>query len=207
MSIEMLVLYLPVAFLVVIAPGADVLFIITNGVSNGPKAGVLSVCGIATGMLIHTILATVGLGILLKTMPLLYQGLLWSGALYLGYLGLSALRGSGGLAEIGHVEAKNALEIWRDGLFVNLLNPKALLFVVALLPQFIDPASSLSVSMQFFLLGLIIIGMMALVMTPIGICAGRCGEWLKNNPAYGQYVNRIVGVLFIGLAVWVIIGQ
>ena len=206
MSFEILALYLPVIFLVVIAPGADILFIIGNGISGGSRAGAVSAWGIASGMVIHSILATVGLGLLLQKMPIVYQTVLIIGALYLAYLGISALRGQGGLTQIEEIEPKPLWTIWREGLMVNLLNPKAVLFMVAFLPQFLTPGGW-EPSIQLFCLGMLIVLVMILVMTPVGIFAGYSGVWLKKHSQYGLYVNRIVGILFISLAFWVIWGR
>lgn len=203
MSLEILALYLPVVFLVVIAPGADILFIIANGISGGSRSGAMAAWGIASGMMIHTVFASVGLGFLLQRMPILYQGIMIAGALYLAYLGIGALRGKGGLSQIKKMEPKPLLKIWQEGLLVNLLNPKAMLFMVAFLPQFITPGGW-DVSIQLFCLALIIVAMMFLVMTPIGIFAGYSGTWLKEHPYYTLWVNRTIGFIFIFLALWIL---
>lgn len=202
MSMETLWVFCTAVVIVVATPGADMLYITANGISGGPKAGIASVLGVATGAYIHVLLAAFGLNVILSTSLLAYRAVVLVGALYLAYIGISALLSKGGLMQIEAAPPRPLFQIWQQGVLVNLTNPKAVLFVLSFLPQFVNPKIG-PVIPQFLILGAIIIVTMLILMTPIAIYSGRCGDWLRKNPTTSHHLNQMVGVFFLGMAGWI----
>ena len=202
MSMETLWFFCTAVIIVVATPGADMLYITANGISGGPKAGLASVAGVATGAYIHVLFAAFGLNVILSTSLLAYRAVVLVGAIYLAYIGITALLSKGGLMQVEEAPAGSLFQVWRQGVLVNLTKPKAVLFVLSFLPQFVNPQIG-PVIPQFLILGGIIIATMLIVMTPIAIYSGRCGDWLRANPTISHHLNQIVGIFFVGMAGWI----
>lgn len=186
--------------LLIMAPGPDFLYVMTQGVSRGRWAGVLSALGIGTGLLIHTTLAAAGLTALIMASPVAFDLAKYLGAVYLVYLGLKALRRRSLLSKPGPDSGREmkAARIWQQGALTNLLNPKALLTFMAFIPQFVSSNSS-SVG-QIFFLGLSIALMGVSWFSLVGYFSGVVGEWLSHSGS-ARLVNRLAGCILVSLGV------
>ena len=127
-----LVLFVVSGFLLNLTPGQDTLYIVGRSIAQGRRAGVLSVLGITSGCVVHTLAAAFGLSAILATSARAFLVVKWVGAAYLAYLGVRMIvdrsENSGGLREFGR---ESAWRIYRAGFFTNLLNPKVALFFMA----------------------------------------------------------------------------
>lgn len=132
-------LFFSASFLLWITPGPDTMYILARTISQGPLAGLLSVAGVNAGVLAHTIFAAVGLSALLATSALAFTVVKFTGAAYLIYLGIQALRSTRKLAASFGVVAQSRSQIFCQGFLTNLLNPKIAIFFLAFLPQFVAP--------------------------------------------------------------------
>ena len=122
-----------------LAPGPSMLFVLGQAMWRGGRSGAVALAGVQLGYVGWWILAALGLGTLAAALPLAFRALAIGGALYLGWLGAQALRHAGAGAEDGRGPArKPSAHAFRDGVFVALSNPKALVYIVALLPPFVD---------------------------------------------------------------------
>ena len=134
-----LALFVGAALLLLVVPGPSVLYIVTQSVSHGRRAGIVSVAGITTGTLVHIAAATVGLSALLASSALAFDVVKYLGAAYLIAVGIRRLAGwereSGERAR----DTRDLGRLYRQGIVVNTLNPKTALFFLAFLPQFVDP--------------------------------------------------------------------
>lgn len=196
---HLLLLFATAALALNLTPGADMLFCLGQGVRSGPRAGVAASFGIATGSLIHTLLAALGLAALLKAHPTAFEVLRWAGEAYLVWLALQAFRQPLGSLRPEAVPPGSALRAWRDGIVVNLLNPKVAVFVLAFLPQFVDPARG-SAFLQFLILGAILNLGGTLVNGLVGGFAGGLGRLLATNRRIAAAFKAATGVIFLGLA-------
>lgn len=190
--------FVPAALALNLTPGADMLFCIGQGTRSGPRAAVLASAGVALGGMVHVTLAGLGLGALVAQMPVVFEVIRWIGVGYLLYLAAGAFRARS-------KSPKEAIEIpagaaFRSGLFVNLSNPKVILFVLAFLPQFIS-AEAGSILGQFLLLGAIISLGGFLVNASAGVMAGRLGRALSAGTGLSVWLERITGGIFAALAV------
>jgi RhtB (resistance to homoserine/threonine) family protein len=197
-------LFIATAILLIITPGQDTFFILGRSLSGGRQAGIAAALGISAGTVIHTVLAALGLSALLATSPYAFKAVKFAGAAYLIYIGVRALLSrSEGLAvapgDPGST-ASSQLEwsAFRQGVLTNLLNPKVALFFLALLPQFIAAGSAHKVS-AFLALGLSFVAMGLLWCVMLAIAAARLRSAFLRRPSMATVLNRIAGVVFIGL--------
>lgn len=181
-------------------PGPGVLYIVTRTLSQGRRAGLASVAGVALGNLGNALAASLGLAALLAVSTLAFEIVRFAGAAYLLCLGIKALRASPPPAETGLREAPALRRILRDGFFVALLNPKTALFFAAFLPQFIDPAASATAQSVLFGAGFVAIAACtdSAYVLAAGIVAPALGN-LKRASALGRYLSAAV---YLGLAVF-----
>ena len=153
--------------LVEITPGPNMATLAALSLAHGRRAGLMAVAGVAAGLAVVGLLAAFGLATLVSTVPGLYEALRWGGAAYLLYLAWDTWRG-GGEAEGGDVP--DGL-FWR-GFITNMLNPKAAVFYVAILPGFVDPAGA-RVLTQTLLLVAIYVTIATLIHALIVLAAAR----------------------------------
>jgi threonine/homoserine/homoserine lactone efflux protein len=193
-----LIPFLAVTGLVMAVPGPSVLFAVTHRLRGGPAAGVSAVLGLESGLTIHLVAACAGISSVVAASENLLLGLQVLGAVYLGVLGMQLLRSTPG-HDSGTEVRQGRSRIFVAGLLVDLLNPKTVLYFVALLPQFIDGGSG-SVVQQSVLLGGCVVGLAVLFDGGYAALAGRLQH--RTMPAWVRaWANRASGCCFLGLAV------
>jgi threonine/homoserine/homoserine lactone efflux protein len=189
--------FLLASFLLWITPGPDTMYILARGISQGIRAGVLSVLGISGGILIHTTFAALGLSALLAASATAFQVVKIAGAAYLVYLGIQALRASGALAT-PEIAAASSGRIFRQGVLTNVLNPKVAIFFLAFLPQFVDPAAGLG-PVPFLLLGGLFVSGGTLWNLGLAGGAARATRAIRQNADLMVWLERLSGCVYIGL--------
>lgn len=194
--------FLLTGILLNLTPGNDTIFILTRSIGHGKKAGIISVLGIATGSIIHTILAAFGLSIIIAKSILLFSIIKYAGAAYLFYLGYKMLAENGRLNTdiITKKASVNYLKIYRDAIVTNVLNPKVALFFIAFLPQFIDVTLK-NTLLPFFVLGITFITTGTIWCMILAFFASAIFARLKNNKKVSYYINKICGITLIALGV------
>lgn len=198
--LETLLIFAPAALALNLTPGNDMLFCLGQGMRSGPRAGIAASVGIATGVLLHTLAAAVGLAALLAAHPGAFEVIRWAGVAYLVVLAVQAFRGSGPLVSPDAALPRGpALRAWREAVLVSLLNPKVAVFVLAFLPQFVDPARGGTFA-QFMLLGTILNVGGTVVNALVGGFAGTIGRWLAHRRGVAVLFQRLTGLLLLGLA-------
>ena len=184
------------ALIIIVIPGPAVLFIITQSIESGRNAGLISVSGILTGGFIHVITASLGVAAIFAASPLAFNLLKFLGAAYLIFLGISTFRNKRSGKSKGIIYKKNNTHIYRQGVWVNLLNPKAALFLLAFLPQFTDPSKGL-LSLQIFILGILFITFAAISDAAYALLAAQIGLWLKSHPNSGIFQKYFSACIYI----------
>jgi threonine/homoserine/homoserine lactone efflux protein len=193
-----LALFVGAALLLLVVPGPSVLYIVTQSVSHGRRAGVASVAGITTGTLVHIVAATVGLSAVLASSALAFDVVKYLGAAYLIAVGVRRLAGREPEQRPHLRRTRNLGRLYRQGIVVNVLNPKTALFFLAFLPQFVDPsrgaawAQILVLGLLFACLGFLSDGTWALV-------AGTLGERLRRSTRFPGIQRYVSGSVFVGL--------
>jgi threonine/homoserine/homoserine lactone efflux protein len=169
-------------------PGPDILFVLTQSISQGKKAGVATASGLCTGVLVHTTAAALGISALVYKSALAFELVKYVGAAYLLYLAWSAFRESEELISSGPVRENNSFALYRRGIFMNVLNPKVALFFLAFLPQFVNVNAG-SIPMQMSSLGVIFMIQAWLIFSAISIFAGAIGDKLFKKKEISKYIN------------------
>ncbi|MFZ3074768.1 MAG: LysE family translocator [Psychrobacter glacincola] len=197
------------AILLNVTPGTDSMYIITRSMSQGQTAGFYSVLGITSGILVHTLLAAFGLSVLLASSPLAFTLVKYIGASYLCYLGFKMLTSKQTplLASNAPDEEKMATaqsldrwQIYKQGVITNTFNPKVALFFLAFFPQFINPSYTNSM-LSFLMLGLTFATTGFIWCSCLALLASKFSENLRKNPTIEVILNRISGVIFIGMGI------
>jgi len=190
-----------VASLVLIAtPGQDMLLVMSRSLSQGPTAGVVTAAGVSTGLIGHTVLATLGLGAILRTSEWLFLVLKLVGAAYLIYLAFGLLRTKSGELALRGSAVRSLPRLFLDGAFSNVSNPKVAVFYLAFMPQFLLPGAA-HPTLCVFALGLLFAGLTFLVKGPVGLFAGLLSGWLRSRPGVLVWLYRSSGVVLLGLGV------
>ena len=198
-----LLLFTGASLLLIVAPGPDLLYLVSQGAAHGPRAGLATACGLAAGNLVHTLAAALGISVLFQGSALAFEALKLAGVAYLLYLAWCSVRAPAPAvaAAAQAAPAAHGPLFWR-GLLMNVLNPKVALFFLAFLPQFADPASG-PVWLQLVLLGSLFTALVVLVFGAFGLAAGQLRPWLQRaaGGAAGRYAGWAIALLFVALAV------
>ena len=179
-----------------VVPGPAVLYIVAQSIHGGRRAGVVSALGVSTGGIFHATAAVVGLSAVLAASATAFTAVKLAGAAYLVYLGIRTL-----LSRDDRIAGRSAeptlWRTYRQGVVVNVLNPKTALFFLAFLPQFVDPDGS--TRGQLAVLGLVFV-VIALVTDLIwALVAGTAGAVLRRSRTFLRVQRYVSGTIFIGL--------
>jgi len=193
-------LFLVAAAVLTIAPGPDIVYVLTRGVSQGRKAGIAAALGFATGCLFHTALAVLGVAALIRSSDLAFNAVRWAGAAYLVWIGIQALRHRASFSLAGSGDAKALLAVYRQSVIGNALNPKVTLFFLSFLPQFVDARAG-GLEWQMAVLGLVFMAQTVVIFGAVALFSGWIGERLRAHPAAGERLNAVAGLTFIALGI------
>ena len=191
-------LFLAASWILIITPGPDMIYVITRGISQGRKAGVISAIGVTLGILVHTLFAAFGLAIVLRTSALAFLAVKFAGSGYLIYLGVQALRNKSDFALSEDKPKAGIRTIFIQGILSNVLNPKIALFFLAFLPQFVNLShGNASIQMAYYGLTFALFGIVFLVI--LGYFSGSIGSWLSSKQYLAQKIRWFTGSILIAL--------
>lgn len=193
-------LFVAASLAMLVTPGPAVMYIVARSLEGGRLAGLVAMCGITVGGAVHVLLAAVGVAALLAASPTAFTLLRYAGIAYLLYLGISTLMRRP--AEPGRdpeAPGRRLAELFWEGVLVNVLNPKTMLFILAFLPQFADPGRG-ALWLQILVLGLIFETLGLLSDGVYALAAGTVRSWLGQHPAVQGGTRVFTGLVFLGLA-------
>lgn len=196
---EVALSFFGIAVLLALSPGPDNLFVLTQSALWGRTAGLCVVLGLCTGVLGHTVAVSVGLAAVFAASSAAFMAVKLVGAAYLLYLAWGALRAGNASLQGERAPRQTGGQLYRRGVFMSLTNPKVTVFFLAFLPQFASPARG-SIGLQMFMLGVLFMLAALLVFSAIAVFSGAVGERLQRSPAAQVWLNRLAGIVFIGLA-------
>lgn len=191
-------LFLVASALLTVAPGPDIVQVLTRGVSQGRAAGLAAALGFATGCLFHTLLAALGVAALIRSSDLAFDAVRYAGAAYLLWIGVQAIRHRAGFALAAQGGAPALATIYRQSVLGNVLNPKVTLFFLSFLPQFVDTGAG-GVAWQMALLGAIFMAQTAVVFGAVAVFSAWIGARLRSHPAIAPRLGLFAGIAFIAL--------
>ena len=197
--------YIVAALVILIAPGPSVLFVVARAIAWGRLTSVLTVLGNTLGALVLSTLVALGVGPVLQRYEVAYIAVQWGGGLYLIYLGIDAIRQravhASDMTNQGPL-GPTALQSIRDGFWVGVLNPKAIVFFATVLPQFVDIDSN-QITAQLIFLGVTFCVLAFLSDGAWGVLAGTARIWLAKSNSRLERLRAFGGLIMIilGLAV------
>jgi RhtB (resistance to homoserine/threonine) family protein len=200
LGIEHYWLFLLSGVILNITPGPDTIYIVTRSIAQGRNAGIMSVLGISTGGLIHTLLASLGLSVILASSQTAFNIVRYTGGLYLIYLGISVFLRCKEQSSAGECEYHNMKlpTIYLQGILTNVLNPKVALFFLSFLPQFINPAKAAG-PIPFLLLGGTFFTTGTIWCLFLACAASYLTNALRKNSKISKILQCISGIIFIAL--------
>lgn len=190
-----------IALGLVLTPGPNMIYLVSRSITQGRKAGMISLTGVAVGFFVYLLAATAGIATVFALVPALYTAIKLAGAAYLLWLAWQAIRPGGTSAFAPEaMPVDPARRLFTMGMVTNLLNPKIAILYVSLLPQFVDPALG-SVAVQSLLLGLTQIAIALTVNALIVLSAGSIAAFLARRPTWLRIQRYLMGTVLAGLAV------
>ncbi|MFC5475305.1 LysE family translocator [Paraherbaspirillum soli] len=193
-------LFLVAAMTLTIAPGPDNIYVLTRGIAQGKKAGLVAALGFSSGLIFHTMLAVLGFAALIKASPTAYSLLRYAGAGYLVYIGIRTLRSHPAIHVPGNPTSLKLPRIYWQSVIANMLNPKVTLFFIAFLPQFVNSHAG-HIPAQMLLLAAVFILQALAIFSAIACFSGMVGAFFQRKASAATYLNRLAGCAFIGLGI------
>ena len=193
-------LFVVASIVLIVTPGQDMILVMSRSIAQGSAAGVATAAGVSVGLVGHTLLATLGLGAILRTSEWLFVLLKLVGAAYLVYLGVQLLRTRSQQLVASGGTPRSLARLFADGALSNVSNPKIAVFYFAFLPQFVAPSAEHPTA-AVFALGLLFAALTFVVKGPVGLAAGRLSGWLRRRPAVLKWLYRTSGAVLIGLGI------
>ncbi|HID7483649.1 homoserine/homoserine lactone efflux protein [Morganella morganii] len=194
MTFEWWFAYLMTSVIVSLSPGSGAINSMTTSVNHGYRGAVAAIAGLQTGLLLLIILVGVGLGTLLSQSVLAFEILKWAGAAYLIWLGVCQWRAAGTIALSTLTATQSRKKLYQNSVLVNISNPKSIVFLAALFPQFIIPHQPQLI--QYLILGITSVIADTIVMTGYAVLARKIAVFIKS-PEQTRAMNKVFGSLFM----------
>jgi len=202
-----LLAFAPAVALITVSPGPDAIYALTQSLRNGRSAGLVAGLGTATGVLIHTGAAVLGVAALLRASTEAYLLLKYAGAAYLVYLGVRTVRTDAEFeARDDPTDSSRSLaRSYRSAVLINVSNPKVAVFVVTFFPQFVPPSANATIQMS--ILGAVYAGLSLSYLAGVAVVAGRVRPYLFDTPRAGRLVQYASGSVLIGFGVHLLLNN
>lgn len=192
--------FLGAAIMLTLMPGPDILFVITQSIIRGRKAGIIFACGLCTGLIAHTAAVSLGLSLILYNSPVAFSVLKYLGAAYLIYLGVKSFihrnEDSLALSTSGSAEYK----LYRKGILMNILNPKVLLFFIAFFPQFVSPTAE-NAAEKLLLLGVLFMAQAIVIFSFVALLAERLSRRLMQSPHFSLIMHIVEALVYFAIGI------
>src|SRR5918999_1483703 len=198
--LDLLAVFFTASLLLALAPGPDNMFVLTQAALRGWRAGLAITGGLCTGLLVHTAAVAFGVAAIFQASMVAFTGLKLIGAAYLLYLAWQAFHAPAESLGLTTGPAMTLFPLYRRGIVMNITNPKVSIFFLAFLPQFADPSRG-PVAIQMVILGIVFMIAAVLVFSLFCVAADAIGNRLRSRPSVQIYMNKIAGIIFVGLAV------
>jgi len=187
--------YVVTAILFSLAPGSGTVNSISNGLSYGTRKSLAAIVGLQLGLAFHIMLVGAGIGALVAQSAMAFSVIKWVGAAYLVWLGVQKWRDRSSMMTNATAQMQTSWSLLRRAVLINLTNPKSIVFLVALFPQFIDPTQDQFI--QLLVLGVTTVTIDSIVMLGYTSLAARMGRFIRSESVMSK-INRVFGSMFIG---------
>jgi len=201
LSIERLWLFALAVMLLALTPGPVWVYLLSRTLTQGRRAGYFSLLGVAAGVVVHVLLAALGITVVLLAIPFAFDAIKLAGAAYLLWLAINTLRGGGVSFTPQPLDPVPDRVLFRQAMVAALLNPKVAVFYLSLFPQFVEPAAG-PVFAQSLLLGIVHLLVSTLIDGLLVTVAGVLAAWFASRPLWLKMQRWLLGTAFGALAVW-----
>ena len=203
MTIETLFGFVVATSALAISPGPDNIYVLMQSITNGRNYGLATVAGLISGCLVHTTLVAFGVSAIIKNNDTLFLILKILGAVYLLYLAYKVYQSDAEVTLTTKNTPKKSLwQLFKQGVIMNVLNPKVSIFFLAFFPGFLF-SETLSTVTQFYVLGLLFMLTSLIIFSAIAVLSGFISEYLKQNKNTGLVLKWVQIVVFVGIAVFI----
>jgi threonine/homoserine/homoserine lactone efflux protein len=205
-DLETIIMFATASLLLALAPGPDNIFVLTQSIVHGRKAGIIITLGLCTGLLFHTAIVALGIAAIFKTSLAAFNILKFIGASYLLYLSWKAFTSKESIKQKNEPAELKTAHLYRTGIIMNVTNPKVSIFFLAFLPQFTNVNNG-SITIQIIMLGFIFIICAFIVFSIISQISGAIGKQLYRSDKISRVLNKVAGTVFTALALKLIFTQ
>ena len=207
MNYEILFGFILATTALAISPGPDNIYVLMQSITNGRKYGIATVCGLISGCLVHTTLVAFGVSAIIKESETLFFIIKTLGALYLLYLAYKVFKSDAAVSLSNNaVPKKSMMQLFKQGVIMNVLNPKVSIFFLAFFPAYLF-SKTISTVTQFYVLGLLFMATSFMVFALIAILAGFISDYLKKSKNIGLVLRWLQIVVFIGIAIFIFLSE
>jgi len=205
LNIEILVSFTLATTTLALSPGPDNVFVLVQTISYGKRKGMAIVCGLILGCILHTSIVAFGLSSFIQSSPKLLFALKLTGAFYMLYLAYTTYNSKQEL-DINKQSDNGTtfFRLFKRGFVMNIINPKVSFFFMAFFPAFLF-STNLSLTIQFFVLGLLFMGTSFLIFTLLVFCSGSVAAILRNNKRFKSIIKWFQIVIFVIIAIYILI--
>ena len=202
--IESLLSFAIATLALAISPGPDNIYVLTQSLVNGSKSGIATTAGLVSGCIVHTTLLAFGVSAIITASEGLFYAIKLLGAVYLLYLAYKVFKSDANITVGDKAQKKSNWELFKIGVIMNLINPKVMVFFLALFPAFLWNQSENTVS-QFYILGVTFMIISFITFSMIALAAGRISTLLLEWKSMGVVLKWLQVMVFVGIAVFIII--
>jgi len=201
----MITTFLLASIALTLSPGPDILYVLTQSISNGKRYGIATAAGLVSGILAHTTLIALGISAIIKQSELIFTGIKRLGACYLLWIAFQVYKSSSSIdLKTSTNQKRSLLSLFRQGFIMNVLNPKVTLFFLAFFPGFINE-KLVNVTQQIYLLGFLFMLQAFVIFSLVSILADSLTVFIRNNNHFALFLKWFQIVVFIAIAVLILI--
>lgn len=203
MNYEILLSFIGASMLLTIMPGPDIIYVLVQSMTNGKKYGIVTSLGLVSGIIIHTTLVAFGVSALIKQSENIFFAIKLFGAIYLLYLAYLTYKSDEELVLNEKADRKSLVKLFKQGFFMNVLNPKVSIFFLAFFPGFLY-SSSQSTTIQFYVLGGLFMLQALIIFSLVSLLSGNFASYLKTHPTFNSKIKWFKILVFAGIAIFIL---
>lgn len=202
--LESILAFLGATAVLAISPGPDNIYVLTQSIANGRKAGLATTAGLISGCIVHTTLIAFGVSALISASPKIFWVIKIFGAAYLLFLAYKIFKSDASIAFGEGAPKKSYGELFKQGVIMNILNPKVTIFFLAFFPAFIWEPEGNTVY-QFYVLGILFMLLSFLIFGSFAWLAGSISSYLKKHANAGLILKWLQIIVFVGIAIFILL--
>lgn len=186
-----------------LSPGPDNIYVLTQSLVNGTRSGVATTAGLISGCIVHTSLLAFGVSALITASDEIFYGIKVFGALYLFYLAFKVFKSDPAIEFSDNPIKKSSWGLFKQGVIMNLVNPKVMIFFLAFFPAFLWDTSENMIS-QFYILGITFMIVSFITFSGIAVLAGSIKQFMHKRKSIGIYLKWLQIIVFVGIALFIL---